>query len=144
MNFPGIIFTFYSEFANNSYIDKGKDVAYSNLRSNCGSPTQTGEVNMMGKTKRILAMVMAVVIFAVVLSSALFLAEEADHDCIGDGCQICLQLNLCRGVLKSLSLALLATVAALTVACILWGDFRPSQGSGGHVTLVALKVKLSN
>ena len=41
---------------------------------------------MMGKTKRILAMVMAVALFAVMLSSALFLAEEADHDCIGDGC----------------------------------------------------------
>ena len=31
---------------------------------------------MMGKTKRILAMVMAVALFAVMLSSALFLAEE--------------------------------------------------------------------
>ena len=99
---------------------------------------------MMGKTKRILAMVMAVAIFAVMLSSALFLAEEANHDCIGDGCQICLQLNLCRGVLKSLSLVLLAAVAALTVACILCGGFWPSQGSTGHITLVALKVKLSN
>ena len=37
---------------------------------------------MMGKTKRILAMVMAVAIFAVMLSSALFLAEEANHDCM--------------------------------------------------------------
>lgn len=99
---------------------------------------------MMGKTKRILAMVMAVALFAVMLSSALFLAEEADHDCIGDGCQICLQLNLCRGVLKSLSLVLLAAAAPLTVACILWGGFWPRQGSTGHITLVALKVKLSN
>ena len=99
---------------------------------------------MMGKTKRILAMVMAVALFAVMLSSALFLAEEADHDCIGDGCQICLQLNICRGVLKSLSLVLLAAAAPLTVACILWGNFWPSKGSTGHVTLVALKVKLSN
>ena len=99
---------------------------------------------MMGKTKRILAMVMAVAIFAVMLSAALFLAEEANHDCIGDGCQICLQLNLCRGVLKSLSLALPAALAALAVACILWGSFWPCQRSDGHVTLVALKVKLSN
>ena len=99
---------------------------------------------MMGKTKRILAMVMAVALFAVMLSSALFLAEEANHDCIGDGCQICLQMNLCRGILKSLSLALHAALAALTVAYILWGGFWPSQGSTGHITLVALKVKLSN
>ena len=99
---------------------------------------------MMGKTKRILAMVMAVALFAVMLSSALFLAEEANHDCIGDGCQICLQMNLCRGILRSLSLVLPAGLAALTVACILWGNFWPCQRSDGHVTLVALKVKLSN
>lgn len=99
---------------------------------------------MMGKTKRILAMVMAVAIFAVMLSSALFLAEEANHDCIGDGCQICLQMNLCRGVLKSLSLVLHAGLAALAVSYILWGSFWPCQRSDGHVTLVALKVKLSN
>ena len=99
---------------------------------------------MMGKTKRILAMVMAVALFAVMLSAALFLAEEIHHDCIGDGCQICLQMNLCRGVLKSLSLALHAALAALAVSYTLWGNFWPCQRSGGHVTLVALKVKLSN
>lgn len=98
----------------------------------------------MVKTKRILAMLMAVAIFAVMLSSALFLAEEAHHDCIGDGCQICLQMNVCRGTLKSLSLALHAGVAALAVACILCGSFCPCEESADRVTLVTLKVKLSD
>ena len=98
----------------------------------------------MVKTKRILAMLMAVAIFAVMLSSALFLAEEADHDCIGDGCQICVQMNVCRGILKSLSLAFHAAVAALAVACILYGSICPRGESSDHVTLVTLKVKLSN
>lgn len=98
----------------------------------------------MVKPKRILAMLMAVAIFAVMLSSTLFLAEEVDHDCIGDGCQICVQMNVCRGILKSLSLALYAAVAALAVACILCGSFNPCEESADHVTLVTLKVKLSN
>ena len=99
---------------------------------------------MMAKTKRILAMLMAVAIFAVMLSSALFLAEEANHNCIGDGCQICFQMNVCRGILKSLSLALHASVAALAVAYILCGDFGSREESASQVTLVTLKVKLSN
>lgn len=98
----------------------------------------------MVKPKRILAMLMAVAVFAVMLSSALFLAEEAHHDCIGDGCQICFQMNVCRGILKSLSLALHAAVAALAVAYILCGNFWPREESTGHVTLITLKVKLSN
>ena len=99
---------------------------------------------MMAKSKRILAMLMAVAILAIIISSALFLAEEAHHDCIGDGCQICFQMNVCRGILKSLSLALYAAVAALAVACILCGSFNPCEESADHVTLVTLKVKLSN
>lgn len=99
---------------------------------------------MMEKTKRILAMLMAVAIFAVMLSSALFLVEEADHDCIGDGCQICFQMNVCRGILKSLSLAIHAAVAAFAVVYILCGNFWPCEESTGHVTLVTLKVKLSD
>ena len=98
----------------------------------------------MVKTKRILAMLMAVAIFAVMLSSAFFLAEEAHHDCIGDGCRICVQMNVCRGILKSLSLVLHAAAAALAVACILCGSFRLRTEASDHVTLVTLKVKLSN
>lgn len=98
----------------------------------------------MVKPKRILAMLMAVAIFAVMLSSAFFLAEEAHHDCVGDGCQICVQMNVCRGILKSLSLALYATVAAIAVAYILCGNVWPREESTDHVTLVTLKVKLSN
>ena len=98
----------------------------------------------MAKTKRILAMLMVVAIFAVVLSSALFLAEEAHHDCIGDGCQICFQMNVCRGILKSLSLALHAAVAALAVTYILCGNFWACEEPAGCATLVTLKVKLSN
>lgn len=98
----------------------------------------------MVKTKRILAMLMAVVVFAVMLCSAFFLAEEAHHDCVGDGCQVCLQMNVCRGILESLSLVLHAAVVALAVACILCGSFWPREKSTDHVTLVTLKVKLSN
>ena len=98
----------------------------------------------MVNTKRILAMLMAVIVFALMLCSAFFLAEEANHDCVGDGCQVCLQMNVCRGILKSLSLVLHAAAAALAVACILCGSFWPREESTDHVTLVTLKVKLSN
>lgn len=99
---------------------------------------------MMAKNKRILAMLMAVAIFAIIISSALFLAEEAHHDCIGDGCQICFQMNVCRGILKSLSLVLHVAVAVLLAACISCGRFWPCGKSTHQVTLVTLKVKLSN
>ena len=51
---------------------------------------------MMAKNKRMLAVLLAVTLVAVMLLSTAFLVEEAHHDCVGDGCQICLQMNICR------------------------------------------------
>ena len=59
---------------------------------------------------RLLAAVLAVVM----LSSAVYLAVEADHDCSGDDCAICRQISICENLLKSLGLA--GAAAAVTAA----------------------------
>ena len=66
---------------------------------------------------RLLAAVLAVVM----LSSAVYLAVEADHDCSGDDCAIsaAFTYTVCRAIL-------------------------PCAEMNGTLTLVALKVKLSN
>ena len=80
----------------------------------------------------------------VLLGAALFLIEEAGHDCIGEGCPVCLQMGICRNTLKGFAPALCALVFAAAVRRALydyisaWVDVIPS------CTLVALKVKLSN
>lgn len=47
---------------------------------------------------RLLAAVLAVVM----LSSAIYLAVEANHDCSGDDCAICRQISICENLLKYL------------------------------------------
>ena len=47
---------------------------------------------------RLLAAVLAVVM----LSSAIYIAVEADHDCSGEDCAICHQIGVCENLLKSL------------------------------------------
>ena len=89
---------------------------------------------------RLLAAVLAVVM----LSSAIYLAVEADHDCSGDDCAICHQINVCENLLKSIGLA---GSAAATVAAILYILCRiiPSCIEVARTfTLVSLKVKLSD
>ena len=77
---------------------------------------------------RLLAAVLAVVM----LSSAIYLAVEADHDCSGEDCAICHQIGVCENLLKSLGLA--GAAAAIL----------PCTEMIGTLTLVSLKVKLSN
>lgn len=89
---------------------------------------------------RLLAAVLAVVM----LSSAIYLAVEADHDCSGDDCAICRQISICENLLKTLGLA--GTAAAITVAFTytVCRAILPCAETSGTLTLVALKVKLSN
>ncbi len=99
---------------------------------------------MMAKRNRILALVTAAVVLFVMLTSAFFIAAEAGHDCIGDGCEICCQVNACRAVLRGLALAVIAAALAAVACAVLRCDFAAWQEQARGYTLVSLKVKLSD
>ena len=89
---------------------------------------------------RLLAAVLAVVM----LSSAVYLAVEADHDCSGDDCAICRQISICENLLKSLGLAGAAAAISAAFTYTMCRAILPCTETTDTLTLVALKVKLSN
>ena len=89
---------------------------------------------------RLLAAVLAVVM----LSSAIYIAVEANHDCSGDDCAICRQISICENLLKSLGLAGAAAAITAAFTYTLCRAILPRAEMNGTLTLVALKVKLSN
>ena len=101
-------------------------------------------VNTMTKQKRMLALVMAAAILFVVLTSAFFVAAEADHDCIGDGCEICCQIDACCAVLKGLALAIIAAVLTAAASHAFGFGIADKPVFCPQFTLVSLKVKLSD
>ena len=98
----------------------------------------------MTKKFRFMTRLLAVVLAVVMLSSAVYIAVEADHDCSGEDCAICHQIGVCENLLKTLGLAgaAAAVTAALTYA--LCKAILPCTERLGTGTLVSLKVKLSN
>lgn len=98
----------------------------------------------MGKRKKIAAVLFIVTILFFILGSALFIAAEVDHDCVGEGCTICHQISICRNTLKNLSIAVSAAAFAAAFTDI------PCRGSFARTdcaqsdTPVSLKVKLTN
>ncbi len=102
-----------------------------------------GEDNMTKKF-RFLTGLLAVVLAVVMLSSAVYIAVEADHDCSGEDCAICHQIGVCENLLKSLGLA--GAVAAITAAFTytVCKAILPCAETIDTLTLVSLKVKLSN
>ena len=89
---------------------------------------------------RLLAAVLAVVM----LSSAVYIAVEADHDCSGDDCAICRQISICENLLKSLGLAGAAAAITAAFTYTMCKAILPCAEMTDTLTLVALKVKLSN
>ena len=89
---------------------------------------------------RLLAAVLAVVM----LFSAVYLAVEADHDCSGEDCAICRQISICENLLKTLGLAGAAAAITAVLAYTVCRAILPCAETIGALTLVSLKVKLSN
>lgn len=98
----------------------------------------------MAEKKRIISFTLAVCVTIVMLFSMFYIAAESNHDCADECCPICYQISLCEHTLKTLSTALIVAVvmfAALYMGCICM-PICPKQNL--LVTLVTLKVKLSN
>ncbi len=93
---------------------------------------------------RRLASVLVLLAACIMLFSVLFIGLEADHDCCGEGCAVCAQIQVCEDLLRNL-----ITAAALVMAA--WCLYAPirvfadaSFCSVHPHTLIVLKVKLSD
>ncbi len=97
----------------------------------------------MMKTKRF-ASVLALLAAFIMLFSVLFIALEADHDCRGEDCAICAQIQVCEDLIRNLltSTAFLAAAWCYFVLIRLFAV--ADRCSVFPHTLIALKVKLSD
>ncbi len=98
----------------------------------------------MTKKFRLITGLLAAVLAVVMLSSAIYLAVEANHDCSGEDCAICHQIGVCENLLKSLGLAGAAAAISAAFTYTVCRAILPCAEMNGTLTLVALKVKLSN
>ena len=89
----------------------------------------------MTKKSRLITGLLAAVLAAVMLSSAVYIAVEANHNCSGEDCAICHQLQVCENLLKSIGLAGAAAPCRVIPSC---------AEVVRTFTLVSLKVKLSD
>ena len=92
----------------------------------------------------IAASLLTIAVAFVMLTSVAYIAKESHHDCVGDNCAICHQLQVCENLLKSIGLA---GAAAVFAAAVGYAPCRVIPSCAEVVrtfTLVSLKVKLSD
>lgn len=101
----------------------------------------------MEKHQRAVMLLAAAALFFAMISSTLYIAANADHNCVGcirESCPVCQQINFRKNLQKTLGLALAvcAIAGALVfgfVCCVSFAGEGAAQD-----TLISLKVKLLN
>lgn len=97
----------------------------------------------ISNTRRIAAGIVGVMMLVVVLLSASYIAAEADHDCTGDDCPICVCIQQCENILNQVGgVATQVSIVAPVVFLLLFMLF--SVYSISQETLVSKKVRLNN
>ena len=95
----------------------------------------------MTKRPCFMTRLLAVVLAVVMLSSAIYIAVEADHDCSGDDCAICRQISVCENLLKSLGLAGAAAAISAAFTYTVCRAILPCAETIGTLTLCCAQGK---
>lgn len=97
----------------------------------------------MNKPKRF-ASLLALLVAFIMLSSVLFIALEADHDCCGEGCAVCAQIQACEDLLRNLMMVPVLAAAVWCLYALNRVSAETDRCAFHPYTLIVLKVKLSD
>lgn len=94
--------------------------------------------------RRITAGAMCLALLFVLFLSAAYIMREANHDCSGEACPICHEIQICQQLLNVTGTAAIccAFFCFAPVFVTMPRPIRPRDGEA--ITLISLKVKLSD
>lgn len=103
-------------------------------------------MNYFAKNKHIYAFFTAFLVAAVMFLSSLFIATHAEHDCTGEHCTVCAEIEACvctiRLLTEAVETAVIAVFAYIVVRKIL--SSYPAGLCLCPVSLVSLKIRLDD
>ncbi|MDD4565587.1 MAG: hypothetical protein PHE79_08985 [Eubacteriales bacterium] len=100
-------------------------------------------MNRQGKT-RLFTMLLCVCFITGFFLTTAFIIEHSDHDCIGHGCPVCVQIHLAENLLKQLSIVISCVAFASACLFALFNTFLPVIQNIFLVTPVTQKIRMNN
>ena len=99
----------------------------------------------MSNQKRILALVLCVGMLFVLFASSAYIAYEAEHDCVGENCEICESIARMEALLQSFALLGAVLYLLFTLSSFLRA-LRAQERLRAYLspTLVGWKIRLNN
>lgn len=98
------------------------------------------------KNRRSFAFLAAFFLAAVLFFSGIFLITQAKHDCAGEDCSVCREIQVCAAVIRLIFEAVGTGTAAITVSIVCCKLLSAYQAGLFlcPVSLVRLKIRLNN
>ena len=103
-------------------------------------------MDYLDEHKRIFACVTAFLVTAVLLLSGFFIVTHIEHECTGEDCPVCAELQECAATIRLITEAA-GTGAIVIFAYIITQKLLSSYQTGLYlcpVSLVSLKIRLDN
>ena len=91
--------------------------------------------------RRIMTGICAAVVLATIFFSSILLATEADHDCCGHDCPICLEMQNCVANLQLLGTSAASSTILLPETCHFTVETAPCARRAPVTTLQSLDVR---
>ncbi|WP_051599147.1 hypothetical protein [Metaclostridioides mangenotii] len=91
-----------------------------------------------------LAITMCIIFIVIYLLSSFYILEEANHNCVGDTCQICVHIQEVENTLKQLSTGLMPITGGLLFISVYLKLLFYANSYKATSTLITLKVRLNN
>ena len=96
------------------------------------------------RLKTALVIVSAAIMLLSFLSSSILIALEADHDCCGEGCEICAVMSRCSELLRRTPLLFGTLICAFAAAVFFILPSLSLSGAVVNPTPVLLKTRLND
>ncbi|MCR5005884.1 MAG: hypothetical protein K6A77_08250 [Clostridiales bacterium] len=96
------------------------------------------------KSKRTAAGIMGLMMLFFVLFSALFIVVEADHECTGEDCPICLCIEQCEELMRQIGTGIKVMAMAVIISLGVLSAVCQCTDRVPLGTLVTEKVRLNN
>ncbi|MCR5592228.1 MAG: hypothetical protein K6F79_00585 [Saccharofermentans sp.] len=103
-----------------------------------------GSESRIKRNFKVIASLIAGVLLGVIMFSFFYVTIEADHDCAGEDCQICICIEKCSQILKYTGSGVVSNIAAVSLAAYLIERVFANELFVRQQTPVSAKVQLNN
>lgn len=98
----------------------------------------------MNNIKKIFSVFVALVIVLTIFFSMIFISVNTNHDCTGDGCPVCEQIQVAENVLSKLTQAVVSVAIAISLCVLAQGSIIVFSNAIINNFPIKLKVKMLN